>query len=142
MEKAQPHANGQRLLVVDDQPLFTEFLRQKFEGLGYSVVTTGDAFEALAFASQVEAPLVVLLDLMLPQLNGHQLLCELAKGPHASEIRVVLVSAHHAVDRVAVNHPMVVGRAQKPIDLGELARMVDVAARDLTHHTLPPVSER
>jgi len=68
---------------------------------------------------------------MLPRLSGQQTLRELARGPDAAGIRVVLVSAHHTVETLAPNHPMVVGRAQKPIDLGELSRMVDVATRDL-----------
>jgi CheY-like chemotaxis protein len=134
MEKTHPHANGQQLLVVDDEPFFAAFLREKFTERGYSVAMASDAVEALAFVSEVEAPLVVLLDLMLPRVSGHQVLRELARGPRASEIRVVLVSAHHTVESVAPNHPMVVGRAQKPIDLGELARMVDIAARDLASH--------
>jgi CheY-like chemotaxis protein len=132
MEISHPHENGQQLLVVDDQPFFASFLREKFEERGYSVATVADADEALAFVSEATEPLVVLLDLMLPRVSGHQLLRELARGPHAPEIRVVLVSAHHTVETVAPNHPMVVGRAQKPVDLGELARMVASAAYDLT----------
>jgi len=135
MEKAHLHGNGQQLLVVDDEPFFTAFLRGKFSERGYSVSTAGDALEALTFVSQVTAPLVVLLDLMLPRVSGYQVLRELARGSNASDIRVVLVSAHHTVGSVATNHPMVVGRAQKPVDMGELTRMVDIAARDLAART-------
>jgi CheY-like chemotaxis protein len=123
MEIAHPHEKGQQLLVVDDQPFFASFLREKFEERGYSVATASDAGEALAFVSAATEPIVVLLDLMLPGVSGHQLLRELARGPYAREIRVVLVSAHHTVETVA---------AQKPVDLGELARMVACAAQDLT----------
>jgi two-component system CitB family response regulator len=126
--------------VVDDQPFFSAFLREKFEEIGYSVMTARDAFEALAIVSRVEAPLVVLLDLMLPEVSGRQLLHELARGSHASTLRIVLVSAHHSVECVAANHPMVVGRAQKPVDLGELTRMVDVAALDLAHQSMGQAS--
>lgn len=135
MERTHPHENGQQLLVVDDQPFFASFLREKFEERGYSVATAADAGEALAFVSEAREPIVVLLDLMLPGVSGPQLLRELARGPHAPEIRVVLVSAHHTVETVAANHPMVVGRAQKPVDLGELARMVAAAAHALTAQT-------
>jgi len=131
MEKTQSGPDGPRVLLVDDQPFFTAFLREKFEEQGYSVATAADGYEALAFVRQVGTPLVVLLDLMLPRLSGQQTLRELARGPDAAGIRVVLVSAHHTVETLAPNHPMVVGRAQKPIDLGELSRMVDVATRDL-----------
>jgi DNA-binding NtrC family response regulator len=123
----------QLLLIIDDQVYFSAFLREKFEELGYSVLTAEDAFAALELVSQFEEPLVVLLDLMLPQVNGHQLLRELAIGVHASTIRVVLVSAHHTVETVAANHPMVVGRVQKPVDLGELTRIVNIASHDLAH---------
>jgi CheY-like chemotaxis protein len=131
MEITHPHENGQKLLVVDDQPFFASFLREKFEERGYSVATVGDAREALAFVSAAHEPIVVLLDLMLPRVSGQQLLRELARGSHAADIRVVLVSAHHTVETVAPRHPMVVGRAQKPVDLGELARMVASAVQDL-----------
>jgi CheY-like chemotaxis protein len=131
MENPHSHENAKQLLVVDDQPFFASFLREKFEERGYSVATVADADGALAFVGEATSPLVVLLDLMLPRVSGHQLLRELARSPHASEIRVVLVSAHHTVETVATNHPMVIGRAQKPVDLGELARMVAAASRDL-----------
>jgi CheY-like chemotaxis protein len=135
MENAHPHQNGQQLLVVDDQPFFASFLREKFEERGYSVATVADAAEALAFVSEATEPIVVLLDLMLPRVSGRQLLWELARGPHAPRIRVVLVSAHHTVETVAANHPMVVGRAQKPVDVGELARIVAAAGHALTAQT-------
>jgi CheY-like chemotaxis protein len=123
--------NGQLLLVVDDQPFFATFLREKFEELGYGVVTAPDATEALAFVKQVGPPLVVVLDLMMPKVSGHQMLLELAKDERAAGIRVVLVSAHHTVETVAANHPMVMGRAQKPVDFGGLARLVESASLDL-----------
>ena len=131
MENFTQIGNGARLLVVDDQPFFAALMRERFESLGYSVTTAHDAFQALATVAQVDVPLVVLLDLMLPKVSGHQLLHELAKSPSASRLRVVLVSGHHSVERVAVNNPMVVGRAHKPVDLGELTRMVEGASRSL-----------
>ena len=128
MGNAQAHTPRHQLLVVDDQAFFSSFLREKFEDVGYSVATAGDAFAAMDVVSRLKAPLVVLLDLMLPRVSGHHLLLQLAKGPHASSIRVVLVSAHHTVETVAANHPMVVGRVQKPVDLGELTRIIESAS--------------
>ncbi len=118
-----------QLLLVDDDAFFAEFLRGKFEELGYSVAVAADAFGAMIFVGAWSKPLVVLLDLMLPRLSGEGLLRELARGPHASAIRVVLVSAHHTVEVLAKGHPMVTGRAQKPVDMGELARVVATASR-------------
>lgn len=131
MGKVPLQSNGQLLLVVDDQVLFTTFLREKFEEMGYAVMTAGDAVTARELVSRFEVPLVILLDLMMPVVSGYQLLLELAEGPHASRIRVVLVSAHHSVATLVPDHPMVIGRSHKPVDLGELTRMVDRAALDL-----------
>jgi CheY-like chemotaxis protein len=123
--------NGQLLLVVDDQPFFTAFLQDKLTGLGYGVVTARDASEALSFIKQVGPPLVIVLDLMMPRVSGQELLRHLAESEHARGIRVVLVSASHAVQAVAAGSPLVVGRLQKPVDFGEVARLVQLAARDL-----------
>jgi two-component system, sensor histidine kinase ChiS len=123
--------NGQLVLVVDDQPFFTTFLHDKFTQLGYGVVGVRDGGEALAFVRQVGPPLVIVLDLMMPRVSGEELLLELARSEHARGIRVVLVSSSHAVEAVAEGSPMVVGRLQKPLDFGEVARLVRRAATDL-----------
>lgn len=120
-----------QLLVVDDEQFFAGFLQEKFQERGYSVATAKDALTALAFVGQGAAPLVVLLDLMLPGASGLQFLRELSKSPRALLTRVVLVSAHHTVQSAAAGHPMVVGRMQKPVDMGELTRLVRAAVADL-----------
>jgi CheY-like chemotaxis protein len=120
-----------QLLVVDDDAFFSEFLRGKFEELGYSVAVAADAFGAMVFVGRWTKPLVVLLDLMLPRVSGEGLLRELARSSNAAIIRVVLVSAHHTVEVLAKGHPMVAGRTQKPVDLGELARLVATATHSI-----------
>jgi CheY-like chemotaxis protein len=137
MGRVPLQANGQLLLVVDDQVLFTTFLREKFEEMGYSVLTAGDVGTARELVRRFEVPLVILLDLMMPRVSGYQLLLELADSPHASRIRVVLVSAHHSVATLAPDLPMVMGRSHKPVDLGELTRLVDMAALDLRSDAAP-----
>ena len=120
-----------QLLIVDDAQFFAGFLQEKFQERGYSVATAKDALTALTFLGRSDAPLVVLLDLILPGVSGLQFLRELSKSPRAPRTRVVLLSAHHTVEAAAASHPLVVGRMQKPIDLGELVRMVVGAGKDL-----------
>jgi CheY-like chemotaxis protein len=120
-----------QLLVVDDDAFFAEFLRGKFEEIGYSVAVAADAFGAMAFIPRWKKPLVVLLDLMLPRVSGEALIREVARGPNAVTTRFVLVSAHHRVEGLAAGHPLVAGRMQKPVDMGELTRLVAQASRAL-----------
>jgi CheY-like chemotaxis protein len=118
------------LLVVDDDALTRAFLRDEMEALGHVVLTARDAEEAKVLLEKVEDRVVVVLDLMLPGMNGAELLARL--HPHsATHLRFVLVSASHLVEQVAQDHPLVVGRLEKPIDISQLVQHVHDAQHQL-----------
>jgi len=118
------------LLIVDDDALVRAFLRDELEARGQVVLTARDAQEARTLLEQVEDRVVVVLDLMLPGMNGIELLAELhPRSP--SHLRFVLVSASQVVGQVARDHPLVVGRLEKPIDLSQLVQHVSAAQSEL-----------
>jgi CheY-like chemotaxis protein len=118
------------LLVVDDDALARAFLRDEMEALGHVVLTARDAEEAKTLLEKVEDRVVVVLDLMLPGMNGVELLTRLHPRS-ATHLRFVLVSASHLVERVAQDHPLVVGRLEKPIDISRLVQHVHAAQSQL-----------
>jgi CheY-like chemotaxis protein len=118
------------LLVVDDDALARTFLKDQFEARGHMVLTARDAEEARTLLEQVEDPVVVVLDLMLPGMNGVDLLAEL-RPRSGAHLRFILVSASHVVGRVAQDHPLVVARLEKPIDIPRLLQHVDDARSQL-----------
>jgi DNA-binding response OmpR family regulator len=59
------------VLVVDDEAPLREFVRKNLEARGYGVVTASDGAEALA-AAERDAPDLIVLDLMLPVLDGFE----------------------------------------------------------------------
>jgi DNA-binding NtrC family response regulator len=118
------------LLIVDDDALVRAFLRDELEARGHVVLTARDAVEARTLLEQVEDRVVVVLDLMLPGMNGVELLAELHPRSPA-HLRFVLVSASQVVGRVAQDHPLVVGRLEKPIDLARLVEHVQAAESQL-----------
>ena len=118
------------LLVVDDDALARAFLRDQFEARGHMVLTARNAEEARTLLEQVEDPVVVVLDLMLPGMNGVDLLAEL-RPRSGAHLRFILVSASHVVGRVAQDHPLVVARLEKPIDIPRLLQHVDDARSQL-----------
>ena len=63
------HAEGTRVLVVDDDPLLVRLVRTHLEKAGYRVLTAADGDQALELAA-TELPDLVVLDLMLPRLHG------------------------------------------------------------------------
>jgi CheY-like chemotaxis protein len=69
---------SKRLLIVDDDPDIRQVFQDRLESLGYTVDTAGDAFEAMSAMGKV-LPTGILLDFMLPAINGLQVLCEIRR---------------------------------------------------------------
>jgi DNA-binding response OmpR family regulator len=81
-----------RVLVVDDESDFTELLKFNLEGQGFEILTAGDGMEALNIARR-ELPDVVLVDLMLPDLDGFSV-CEILRSqPSTAQVPIIVVSA-------------------------------------------------
>lgn len=80
------------VIVVDDNPLNLELLRQDLEEAGYKTITALSGSEALA-AMQSVSPCLVLLDIMMPGISGLDVLREIRRAPATRELPVILVSA-------------------------------------------------
>jgi CheY-like chemotaxis protein len=81
------------ILVVDDLPEVAGMYRHYLEELGYRVLTAHDGVAALENI-RLERPLIVIVDLVMPRLNGWQLIQLLKGDPKRSEIPVLAVSGH------------------------------------------------
>ncbi len=81
-----------RMLVVDDDPVILKLLRISFEMEGFEVLSAADGQEGLERARS-DHPDVVLSDVMMPRLDGLQLLAELKADPATADLPVVLLSA-------------------------------------------------
>ena len=81
-----------RILVVDDQPLNVKLLEAKLTAEYYDVVTAADGVEALEKAADVR-PDIILLDVMMPGMNGYEVCKRLKNDPELDHIPVVMVTA-------------------------------------------------
>lgn len=79
------------LLVVDDNPGMRAYLAECLEGLG-TVVVAKDGLEALDLLARWPVGLVV-SDVMMPRMDGEELLCRIRQHPEWSDLPVVLLSA-------------------------------------------------
>jgi adenylate cyclase len=84
--------NPPRILVVDDNPTNLEVLCVRLNAQGYEVVTAVDGEDALVRARELE-PDLVLLDVMMPKLDGISVLKELKRDTTLRFIPVILVTA-------------------------------------------------
>ena len=81
-----------RILVVDDNAANVDILRTRLSAVGYEVVTAADGEEALA-AVREHLPDLVLLDVMMPKLDGVEVCRRLRADPSVAFIPIVLVTA-------------------------------------------------
>jgi two-component system phosphate regulon response regulator PhoB len=90
----EPAAPGPRrtVLVVEDEEQILEMLRYGLERFGFSVNCVGSGEEALAAATQ-SRPDLVLLDLMLPGMDGLEVCRRLKRGQETADIPIVMLTA-------------------------------------------------
>ncbi len=81
-----------RILIVDDSENIRNVLQMNFEWLGYEVICASDGEEALKRISENRPDLIV-LDVMMPRLNGYQVCRSIKSDPKMSDIPVVFLTA-------------------------------------------------
>ena len=80
------------VLVVDDSPTDRQLVTTPLRKAGYAVTTAVDGEDALEKVAAERPPLIV-LDIILPKMNGYQVLRQLKTSPETRDIRVILVSS-------------------------------------------------
>jgi CheY-like chemotaxis protein len=116
-------ASAKRLLVIDDEPAFGSFVKEVAEGLGYDVRVTAKADE---FADTYETfdPTVIVLDVVMPEVDGIELVQWLAQEKCKAKIVIVTGYNPHYADAAkrlvsAGDLPTVV-TLTKPVSLADL----------------------
>jgi CheY-like chemotaxis protein len=108
------------VLIVDDDPDLLDVTSFVLEGEGFGVETAKNGAEALQRLRVGTLPAVVLLDLMMPVMNGYQFLEEVAKVPSLKEIPIVVLTAASLMEV-----PRATAVMHKPIELGSLVKLVE-----------------
>lgn len=83
---------AKRILAVDDEKHIVRLIQFNLERAGYEVLTANDGVQALDIISREHVDLVV-LDWMMPQLNGMETLKRLKANPATAEIPVIMLTA-------------------------------------------------
>ena len=116
MKKGATHHT---VLVVEDEEDLREMIREALELNGYAVVTAEDGRQALLRLPGIEQLCLVLIDLLMPGMNGWDLFHELKRR---SELNGVPIIVHSSVAGRAPNGAARV--LQKPLTFGELLSTV------------------
>jgi CheY-like chemotaxis protein len=114
----------QPILVVDDDLDIREGLTDVLVDHGYEVMTAGNGREALRLLRGAAVrPSVVLLDLMMPVMDGYGFLAERRNDAALKAIPVAIITAGHGVDRARLGNGAPIIR--KPIDVEHLVQVID-----------------
>lgn len=84
-------SNQKKIIIAEDEPTLTEMYRLYFERAGYQVFSVGNGKECLDFAKQ-EKPDLILLDIIMPKMDGWQTLTALKNDPETKQIPVLVFS--------------------------------------------------
>ena len=122
---------GKLILVVDDESRMVRFVRMNLELEGYRVVEASNGLEALEKVRD-ELPDLVVLDVMMPEMNGFDVAAVLKNDPLTAEIPIVILSI--VQDRERGVRLGVDRYLTKPIDTDLLFREVGTLLDQKTSH--------
>jgi hypothetical protein len=121
-----------KILVVEDDPSSRAMLRAIFENAGYEVAEAAHGMAALDLLRGAPLPDIVTTDLMMPIMNGNELIRQLRADSRTAAIPIVVVSANAEAAEGVQASERANALMMKPFVAGNLVRLVqslDVTAR-------------
>lgn len=115
-----------RIIIIDDDPSIAGLLRDLLEAEGHELTTYQSSVEALRVLRdpRCRRPQLILLDVMMPELDGFTLLSKLGEDKRTRSIPVIVMTARGQLADVFVQYPAVKAFVEKPFDLQGLRRQV------------------
>lgn len=116
------------ILLVDDDESIRSPLKEHLEGEGHAVVTAADGQQAFRMLRRGQRPDVIVLDAMMPVMNGWDFRSAQLSEPEFADIPVVVVSAGGFSNRTVLTQFGVAHYLPKPLDTEALLKAITRAA--------------
>ncbi len=123
------------VLLVEDEPDVREIVRRTLEGDGWAVSEAQNGHEALEALSKPPAPTAILLDLMMPEMDGFQFVAEIDRHEEWRDIPVVVITA---MDLTNEQREQLGGRVERILQKGAYTRdeLIDIVRDKVNQHAL------
>jgi CheY-like chemotaxis protein len=115
---SQPDA-GRSILIVEDDELIRRAMQMVLEWEGYEVICVNNGQEALDLLHSGRHPSLIVLDIMMPVLDGQQFREQQLREPALASIPVIVVSAASFAEAVCADH-----HVRKPFEVQELLEAI------------------
>lgn len=123
-------SNKTKILIVDDEPNIVQTLKDRLEINHYEVITASNGSEGLQAALD-EKPDVVLLDVIMPVMDGHEMLKALRKDPGGQDCSVIMLTAKHQTEDIErANVSGIDDYIVKPFDMSELFEKIQLIVKN------------
>ncbi len=123
---AEPSA-GRTILVIDDESNARRVIKLLLEREQFRVLTAANGDEGLILA-KVERPDVVLLDVIMPKMNGYETLRRMKDDTDTQAIPVIVVTAKVTEHDIATSYRLgAVAHLEKPYETGDLLQKIQMA---------------
>ena len=129
-----------KILLADDDPLMVRMYQKKLENDGYEVAVADDGDTALIKIKEFK-PDLILLDIMMPKINGLQVLAKLKADPETCNLPVILLTNVHGSDE-DINQGLELGAVAYLVKANNRPKVVVEKVKEILGgyvHALPKV---
>ena len=123
--KGKPDVMSKRILIVEDDNSIRELLVELLQSEGYVVASAGNGLEGLKYLQSEPNPDLILIDLMMPVMDGYSFRTEQMKNPKWSKIPVVVMSAEANAKEKMKNYG-ITAFLSKPVELDTILKTVEL----------------
>lgn len=121
-----------KILIVDDEEHILELLKFNLENAGFKVITASNGIEALEYLKN-SLPKLILLDLMLPGMDGYDVCKEIRRDKNLSNIPIIMITARsEELDKILGLELGADDYITKPFSIRELIARVKAVLRRTT----------
>nr|WP_143148560.1 response regulator transcription factor [Clostridium amylolyticum] len=122
-----------KILIVDDEEHILELLKFNLENAGFKVITASNGIEALEYLKN-SLPKLILLDLMLPGMDGYDVCKEIRREKNLSNIPIIMITARsEELDKILGLELGADDYITKPFSIRELIARVKAVLRRTTN---------
>jgi len=131
LSKPKEKTGRAKILIVDDDTALLDTIQHRFQYCEWELITANDGKEGLEKAEN-EKPDVIVLDINMPVLNGHEMILRLRGNRKLKDIPVIMCTMSNKIEDITKAASFdISGYVTKPFDYAELIKNIENALKEV-----------